>query len=272
MMSFALNHMTLRKQDGTSLLDCAQALGCVGVELRTDVDHPLFDGGSPEAAKEKAARAGLRILALAEVYAFNDANDEKVAEVAHLADLAARSGAEGVVLIPRKCEAAMPRALQQTLLERAISTLRPVLEGAGVKGIIEPLGFETSSLRFKADVVDAINSADAANSFAMIHDTFHHHLAGETEFAPELTSIVHVSGVSRQTASPLDLGDADRGLVDVADQLDNLKQLGALTRLGYAGPVSTEAFAPDIHDLTDPVPALAGSFSFIQSALAQEAA
>ena len=43
-----------------------------------------------------------------------------------------------------------------------------------------------------------------------------------------------------------DLRDEDRGLVDHDDAIGNREQIARLRRLGYAGPVSLEPFAPDL--------------------------
>ena len=48
---------------------------------------------------------------------------------------------------------------------------------------------------------------------------------------------------------------------DVTDQVaEEVKQIKAA---GFEGAASFEAFAPDIHDMTDPTAALAGSIAFI---------
>ena len=62
--------------------------------------------------------------------------------------------------------------------------------------------------------------------------------------------------------------DEHRGLVDDQDVLNNVEQLNELHGQGYAGPVSMEAFSPQVHALTDPKPALQMSFSHIESNMA----
>ena len=47
-----------------------------------------------------------------------------------------------------------------------------------------------------------------------------------------------------------DLRDEDRGLVDKDDAIGNCEQIARLRRLGYAGPVSLEPFAPDLAALS----------------------
>ncbi len=66
--------------------------------------------------------------------------------------------------------------------------------------------------------------------------------------------------------------DGHRVLVDAQDRLGNLAQLRALYAAGYQGPISFEPFAAQVHDLADPVGALATSIEFIRSGLAALAA
>jgi len=66
--------------------------------------------------------------------------------------------------------------------------------------------------------------------------------------------------------------DAHRVLVDANDRLGNITQLQTLKAQGYTGPASFECFAPQVHDMTDPSAALAGSISFITSQMTAAAA
>jgi 2-keto-myo-inositol isomerase len=97
-----------------------------------------------------------------------------------------------------------------------------------------------------------------------VHDTFHHHLAGETEFFPKWTGIGHLSGVTNPVLPVADMLDAHRGLVDAADRLGNIQQIKALLGAGFEGPFSFEPFASDVHDLADPRSAVAASMSYVR--------
>ncbi len=126
------------------------------------------------------------------------------------------------------------------------------------------MGFAVCSLRYKDVLADAIDAVGGVGTCFMVHDTFHHALAGFGPIYPELTGIVHVSGVKDMI--PLDdMRDPHRVLVDGDDVLGNVAQIRALRRAGYAGPISYEPFAPSVHDLTDPKPALAASMEFIRA-------
>jgi 2-keto-myo-inositol isomerase len=272
MTAFALNHMAVPRLGAMAFLDAASQLGCVGVEFRNDLPGPLFDGLAPEAIRDAAAQRGLRVLALAEVKMFNDWSDTKRAEALALMKIAVAAGAEAVSLIPRNDNQGMDPVARRAILARALTDLKPMLEDHGLIGLVEPLGFEICALRWKAEAVEAIEAVDGKGRFRLVHDTFHHHLAGETAMFPAHTGIVHVSGVTDPAVSVADMRDGHRVLVDAQDRLGNLPQLRALISAGYAGPISFEPFAKQVHDLADPVGALAASIEFIRSGLAAQAA
>lgn len=263
--SFALNHMTVPGLSYDAVIGMAQRLGCVGVEFRNDLAGPLFGGDTPEHVREKLDAAGLRLLALAEVKAFNDWSDDKRREAEALIAIAAAAGAEAVALIPRNDGFGRGNGERQANLRMALRALHPMLKDAGLLGLVEPLGFSSCALRFKADAVEAINSLNAADTFRLVHDTFHHHVAGETRIFPEMTGMVHVSGVVDQDVATAEMQDAHRVLVDGRDRLGNIDQIAALVSAGYRGPISMEAFAPEIHALTRVEAALEQSFEFIRS-------
>jgi len=268
MLPIGLNHMTVRNASARELLSVATALGCVGVELRNDLGRSFFDGEHPRAFAEAAAAKGLRILALAEVKAFNDSPVEKLEMARALIDTAVACNAEAVALIPAVASEALSRRDQQTALRRALGLLQPILESRGIKGLIEPLGFATSTLRFKEDAVRILDEMNRPECFAIVHDTFHHHIAGEAKVCADLTGLVHISGITDPAFAVDQMADAHRVLVDADDRLDNIGQLRLLRAAGYSGPASFEAFAPDIHEMKDPTAALAGSIAFINASLA----
>jgi 2-keto-myo-inositol isomerase len=272
MLAFALNHMTVARLSFAGLLEAAAELGCMGVEVRNDLPQPLFDGLAPEAAGEMAQARGLRILALAEVKRFNDWSEDKAAEALALMRTARACGAEAVALIPRNDNGGMGNGERQANLRVALKALGPMLEDHGLLGLVEPLGFEICALRHKAEAVEAIEALNAANRFRLVHDTFHHHLAHGGPLFPQLTGMVHVSGVVDPRLSSSEMGDQHRVLVDGADRLGNIRQLAELEAAGYRGPISVEAFAPETHALADPVAALRASMEFMRAQLAAKAA
>jgi len=267
MLPFALNHMTVARQSFAQALQSAKALGMVGVELRNDLPQALFDGLAPEAAGEAIRASGLRLLALAEVKRFNDWSTDKAAEALALMKIAKAAGAEAVSLIPRNDNQGMGNGERQANLRLALRDLKPMLEDHGLVGMVEPLGFAICALRYKSEAVEAIEALDAQGRFKLVHDTFHHFLAGGGNVNPEHTGIVHISGVVEPSISADEMTDAHRVLVDSDDRLGNVKQIAELRRAGWNGPISFEAFAPSTHAAPDSVRALRQSMDYIDAAL-----
>jgi 2-keto-myo-inositol isomerase len=264
MLPFALNHMTAPRLGWEAFLDLSKALGCVGVEFRNDFKGPLFDGADPVAVGAATRARGLRFLALAEVKMFNDWSDAKAAEAEALMKIAVAAGAEAVSLIPRNDGVATDRADSRKVSELALREILPMLKAHGLKAMVEPLGFGVCSLRYKDVLADCIDAVGGVGTYYMVHDTFHHALAGFGPIFPELTGIVHVSGVE----APLyldDMRDGHRILVGPNDVLGNVAQIRALRAAGYSGPVSYEPFADSVHVLSDPQAALAASMEFIRT-------
>jgi len=266
-LPFSLNHMTVNAMPYSSLLDTAKALDCVGIELRNDLTTPLFDGATAELGGIAATNAGLRIFAIAEICAFNYFTDDTRARAIALMDAAATCGAQGIALIPRCDGQGTEQSMRVKSLEHALTELKPLLAERSLTGFVEPLGFEQSSLRFKSEAVDAINACDARGEFQLVHDTFHHYLAGGGPFFPDMTGMVHVSGVIDTTLALQDIKDEHRVLVNEHDRMGNIPQLKTLVSDGYAGPISMEAFSPAVHALKDPASALSESFKYITSAI-----
>ena len=272
MVRFAINHMTLAQQSFAQLLDSAVALSCCGVEVRNDLAGELFDGLDPAVARQMARDRQLSLLAIAEVARFNVCSDAMLNQTRHLLGIAKTSGAQGVVLIPSNDGDTGTAAAAMAELRTAIRELKPLFAASDLVGFIEPLGFPTSSLRHKADVIDALEAEGARDQFSLIHDTFHHALAGGGPVFPADTGIMHVSGVSDTSVSLEDLTDASRGLVDANDRLDNKGQIKAMIAGGFTGPISMEAFAAEVHGSPNLVAQLRDSFTFINSGLAAKVA
>jgi len=271
-MQFALNHMAAPNLGYAALLDLASDLGCAGVEFRNDLPGALFDGAAPETVAAGLPARDLHLFALAEVKAFHDFTDDTRARAAALMATAQACGAQSIALIPRNDGLRTAQGEARADLVTALRELAPMLAAHNLIGLVEPLGFETCPLRQKADAVEVIEALGQAHRFKLVHDTFHHHLAGGGPIFAAHTAMVHISGVSDQMVSVGDMRDKHRVLIDADDRLNNLSQIAALYAAGYDGPLSFEPFAPEIHALTDPATAFARSIQFIRSGLQDLAA
>jgi len=256
--------MLMPKVKPEQLIDSAVSLGIKAVELRNDIGENSLT--SIERAKEigkKAKEAGVEILTINALYPFNVWDDELKQKTENLAELANACGAKALVMCPLN---EGPIRTEAELCE-SLTNIRDILNKHGLQGFVEPLGFPISSLRFKADAVNAIKKLGYEDTFKLVHDTFHHAGAGEKEVFVEHTGLIHISGVEDPEISFDDMLDSHRFLVGKNDRLDNISQLKQILDNGYDGYVSFEPFAEPIWDLDDPIGVTQESIDYIKSHL-----
>jgi 2-keto-myo-inositol isomerase len=201
------------------------------------------------------------VISINALYPFNVWSGDLPARAVALADYAEAAGAKALVMCPLNDGTPVAHAD----LVAALTAMAPILRDRGLAGLVEPLGFPVSSLRTKAEALAAIDAAGAADTCRLVHDTFHHHLAGERQIFPERTAIVHISGVVDPDVTVADMLDTHRVLVDASDRLENLAQIAALVAAGFDGPYSFEPFAPEVHALADPGAALGASIDYLKA-------
>jgi 2-keto-myo-inositol isomerase len=155
---------------------------------------------------------------------------------------------------------------QVTPLVDVLRELVPMFKGRAVVPLIEPIGFATSSIRCKAPLVKAIEQVDP-DLFRMVHDTFQHCISGESELFPELTGMLHISGISDPSVTLDHEQDAHRIWVDADDRCGNIAQIANLLDGGYQGGVSFECTAPGNFG-ADGLAQMQASFAYIEGALA----
>ncbi|MFB9914477.1 TIM barrel protein [Rhizobium paknamense] len=260
-MKFALNHITAPKLSLEEFIALAARLGIRDIEIRNDLPNELSQL-KPQEVKAIAAAHGVTIISINALYPFNVWSGDLPERALAMADYAEKSGAKALVMCP--LNEGRPVAFKD--LVQALSAMKPILEDRGLTGLVEPLGFPVSSLRTKGEAVKAIDEAGGQSVYKLVHDTFHHHLAGETEFFPEKTGLVHISGVVDPAVRVDAMLDSHRVLVDKADRLENIAQIKALLAAGFEGPYSFEPFAEEVHALADPLTAVGESMAYIRSA------
>jgi 2-keto-myo-inositol isomerase len=270
LLSYALNHMVAPRKSFAELAALATSLGLDQVEIRNDLaGMPMSDGTPPGRIREQAEAAGVRILSINALQRFNDWNEKRAGEAAALARYAQGCGARALVLCPVNDVGYRPAESERLgSLRLALRGLAPILAEAGIIGLVEPLGFAGSSLRLKEEAVEAIEELELGDRFRLVHDTFHHYLAGEARMFPEWTGLVHISGVD-DASLPLNwIRDEHRVLVDANDRCGTLLQILALME-GYDGPYSFEPFAASVHAADDIAGALEISMHWIDREIAQ---
>ena len=269
LVTFALNHMVAPRRTVTELVALANEVGLDQIEIRNDLAGVPISDGTPAAEVRRAAEAGdVRIVSINALQRFNDWTPARAEEARALAGYAKGCGAAALVLCPVNDPRFRPSEEErQAKLREALQGLAPILTGAGITGLLEPLGFVESSLRFKGEALAAIDELDLGDRFRLVHDTFHHYLAGEPRMYPERTGLVHISGLDDPDLPLERMRDRHRVLIGADDRLGNIAQIVALLE-GYSGAFSFEPFDASVHALDDIAGALERSMHWIDRELA----
>jgi 2-keto-myo-inositol isomerase len=264
-IEFALNHMTAPRLRCAEFFALARELSLDKVEIRNDLSGvEIMDGTPARTVRQEAEASGIHILTINALQRFNAWSERRAAEARELARYARDCGAKALVLVPVNDASFRPdHQARLAGLRQALQGLMPILETTGLMGFVEPLGFGICSLRSKREAIDAIDEIGGGAVFRLVHDTFHHHLAGEAEMFPERTGLVHISGVTDRALAVADMRDADRVLVDEADRLGNVAQIKALHAGGYRGALSFEPFAESVQKAPDIALRLTASMRFV---------
>ncbi|MCM5705220.1 TIM barrel protein [Larsenimonas salina] len=266
---FALNHMICPSISAKKLVDGAVDLGLDAIELRNDIgENSILTLEQARAAGDYARERGIRVLTINALYPFNIWNDERAEQAEAMAQLAKASGAEALILCPLvDAEHGLSEQQQHDHVVTALKGLDGIFERNGIRGLVEPLGFPISSLRTKQAATAAIKELNLEHRFSVVHDTFHHRGADESACFPEMTGLVHISGVEDKDISFNDMLDDHRVLVGPEDRLGNVEQIRDLMEKGYTGYFSFEPFSKPVWDLPDPLAATKESLEFIRSSL-----
>ncbi len=248
-MRFSLNHAICPLLPIPEFLELAATVGVDTVELR-DGMPPGWElppaanvlAYAPAAIAELSRNSGIGIVSINALQRFDLWDRERADQARALIGFAATASIPNLVLCPSVAEPGSAAAESQ--LEQALDGLQPMLESSGVRALIEPLGFTRSSLRYKAVADQALKSQGTPACFGIVHDSFHHAIAGEQYYSP-LTALVHLSGVA-DIGIPVEAwGDRHRILVDESDVMGNVEQVRTLMST-YDGVWSLEPFASEV--------------------------
>jgi 2-keto-myo-inositol isomerase len=268
-LSFALNRMCAPRMPFTEFAAMARRLGAGAIEIRNDLAQVELEDGTPAREVGAIARAhGLSIRSINALQRFEQFDAVRAAEAQALMAYAAGCGAQALVLCPtNSLRDARTSTQRHDDLVQSLARLAPMLSDHGLIGLVEPLGFEECAVRRKSQAVRGLDAVGRPACLGLVHDTFHHHLAGEELMFPELTGLVHVSGVEDPALPSGAMRDGHRVLVGAADRLGNAAQLARLQRAGYRGLVSFEPFADEIARAGDIEARLEASMRHLQLAV-----
>lgn len=267
-MLLGLNHSVAPHLAVPDFLSLAHDLGVRAVELRESMppgwDFPAASHASahdPELVARMASDLGLRLLSLNALVGTDHWNPGTQRQAQSLIEYAALAGVEALVLCPTVAPPGEPA--QPTGLSAALDALQPMLEDAGVRGLVEPLGFPGSSVRMQEVVEEELRSRGFPSSLGIVHDTFHHAIADDPHYS-DRTGLVHLSGAAPTAVPRADLGDADRILVEPGDVLGTLDQARRLAAVTPA-PWSLEPFSPRVAESPTLADDLRACLAYIRS-------
>ena len=181
-LSFALNHMVAPSLRPEAFFALCQALGVGKAEIRNDLaGNAILDGTPAADIRTIAAGHQVSVISINALQRFNEWTPAREAEAVELADYAKAAGAAALVLVPVNDGSGQAEGARQENLRTALRALKPILSDRAILGLVEPLGFAISSLRSKREAIEGIEDVDGGGNFKLVHDTFHHHLAGEPD-------------------------------------------------------------------------------------------
>ena len=242
---FALNRICGARMPFAAFAAMAQRLGATAIELRNDLPAvEMRDQADPATIGAIAADHGLTIRAINALQGFDQLTAARQSAAAALAQYASACGAQALVLCPTNHPHDLrdPRQRHDDLVH-ALHGLQPVLAGHGLLGLIEPLGFAESALRRKSQARRAIDALGASTPFALVHDTFHHHLAGEPACYPQGRAGAHLGRRRHDTCKRRRCATATGCWSDRRTGWATSRNCAQLLADGYTGYVSFEPFA-----------------------------
>lgn len=263
-LQFGVNRMVAPVLTLPEFVELAAAVGAAGVELRNDLPgFDVIDALDPGEVRDLLGRSDLSVLSINAVQHFNlpSAVDDATIELQRLIGFAKELespgfGVPAIVMCPH-CDNRDTRTSREKVQDtaEALRHYRPILEDAGVVGLVEPLGFPESSLRDTALAAEILGELDS-DAYRLTLDTFHFSVAGldpgligTRKLPTRLVGLVHLSGVKKGGAVA-SFRDSDRVLVDADDRVGNVEILRALRDAGFSGAASFEPFALEIHELS----------------------
>lgn len=243
-ISFALNQIIAPESSFVDFIELTKSVDLSAIEIRNDIPLNLIEENNPRQIKDLSESHSIKILSVNALQKFNLWNEERLNELVELCTFSSLAGVEAIVLVPLNDGSVTNEVEQQELLEISLKEIEGVLRNFDLLGYVEPLGFQTSSVRKKSMVVDEIEKLKSSR-LKIVHDTFHHFLSGEKEFFPSMTGLVHISGVSSEFSN-FELNDNHRYLINESDMLENINQIRYFLKSDYNGFFSFEPFAKDL--------------------------
>ena len=156
--NFALNHIISPNLNLEKFFILSNKLKIKFIEIRNDLPKIDLSKIEPINALQK----------------FNIWDRKREKELLYLCDFAKKCDVKAIVLVPLNTGEFTEKNERVNLLNNSLKKINLILNDFNLLGYIEPLGFATSSLRYKSEVAKIINNSLSCSSLRILHDTFHH--------------------------------------------------------------------------------------------------
>ena len=264
-ISLALNQIILPEAPFSDFIYFAKKLDVDAIEIRNDIRTNLIKENDPLQVKEECEKNSIKILSINALQKFNIWNSDRKDELISLCKYADKANIDYIVLVPLNDGSINSENNIYQLLKNSLIHINNVLKDYNVNGLVEPLGFNQSSLRYKSLAVEVINNLQIDN-IQLLHDTFHHKISNDYNFFPSLTGLVHFSGVSN-IYKDINLEDNHRSIVNKLDIINNVDQIKKFVKENYNGYFSFEPFSRDLIYNKNILKIVKNNFDYIKTSL-----
>jgi len=231
--NFSLNHIIFPNLNILNFFKLAKDLNIHNIEIRNDLKKINFNKFDTGLINDYLKEYKLNIISINALQKFNLWNNDRKEELLSLCEFAKKIKYNGIVLVPLNTGEFIGEKSRRKILSNALKEISPTSSSFNINGYVELLGFKSSSIRYKKEVVEELESIEHSHKFSLVHDTFHHYLAKEEEIFTDYTGLVHISGVVDKSLKTEDIKDENRELIDQYDILDNIRQIKKLVDNGY---------------------------------------
>ena len=245
-MKISINHSICPSLSYENFFKLAKDLEIPNVEIRNDLLNLKFDLKAINEISDLKEKYKINVISINALQKFNIWNKERKDELLYLCNAAKKINCKGIVLVPLNSGKYYEEDQRLSLLKNSLNEIDFILSDYAIKGYVEPLGFKSSSLRYKSDVIDLLNTIENQSKFSLVHDTFHHTVADDKSIYVEHTSIVHISGVKNLVEESYNFTDEMRELIDESDRIKNVEQINFFLKNKFNGFFSIEPFSEKI--------------------------
>ena len=262
-MKISINHSICPSLSYENFFKLAKDLEIPNVEIRNDLLNLNFDLKAINEISDLKEKYKINVISINALQKFNIWNKERKDELLFLCNAAKKINCKGIVLVPLNSGKYYEEDQRLSLLKNSLNEIGLILSDYAIKGYVEPLGFKSSSLRYKSDVIDLLDTIENKSKFSLVHDTFHHTVAEDKSIYVEHTSIVHISGVKNLVEESYNFTDEMRELIDESDRIKNVEQINFFLKNKFNSFFSIEPFSEKIQESKNHLQLIKETLKFI---------